>query len=106
MYNSLNKKLAEILGKVDDKMLQAKLNAALDILKRGDTEELVKKINKMDKNELLEKLNEIDDSKLQELKIDKNEIRAKVSEADLEKLKNMLGERGDEIVRKIKDIIK
>ena len=41
MSNSINKKLAELIGKVDDKVLQAKINAALDMLKNSNKEELM-----------------------------------------------------------------
>ena len=58
MSNSINKKMAELLGKMDEKVLQAKLSATIDMLKKGDMDDLVKKINKMDKNELLSKINE------------------------------------------------
>jgi len=101
----MNKRIAEMLGKMDEKVVKAKLNAALDMLKNGETEELVKKLNKIDKNELMEKINEFDESKLKDMKINKDEIRKKVSDADLEKLKNLIGEHGDELVKKIKDII-
>ena len=104
--NNLNKMMADILGKMDEKVLQAKINAAIDMLKKGDTEELVKKINKMDKNELLEKINELDESKLKNLNINKEEIRQRVSDADLNKLAKLIGEHGDEIIKKLKDIIK
>jgi ADP-dependent phosphofructokinase/glucokinase len=105
MVNPLNKKLADIFGKMDEKVLQAKLNAAMDMLKRGNVEDLAKKINKADKNELLKKMNEFDMSKLQELNIDKEEIRRRVSEADLDKIAKMIGEHGDEIIGKVKEFI-
>jgi len=103
--NLFNQKLSEILGKMDEKILQAKLNTALDMLKKGNTEELAKKINKIDKDELLKKMNEFDMSKLQEMNIDINEIKKNISDADLKNLESLLGEHGDEIVKKIKDII-
>jgi hypothetical protein len=106
MNNSFNKMLADMLGKMDEKVLQAKLNAALDMLKKGDTAELAKKLNKMDKNELVSKINEFDDSKLKELNINKEEIKQKISDSDLQKLSQLIGDNGDEIVKKIKDIIK
>lgn len=106
MNEALNKKLAEILGKMDEKVLQARLNAALDMLKKGNTEELAKKINKIDKEELLRKINEFDDQKLKDMKIDKDEIKQKVSGADLDKLASLIGDHGDEVIDKIKDIIK
>jgi hypothetical protein len=49
MANSINKKLADLLGKVDDKVLTAKINAAIDMLKNGDHDELAKKLSKVDK---------------------------------------------------------
>ncbi|HHW49012.1 MAG TPA: membrane trafficking protein [Clostridiaceae bacterium] len=105
MSNLFNKKLSEIIGKVDEKVLQVKLNAALDMLKNGNLDELAKKINKIDKNELLEKINEFDETKLKELNIDKRELRSKISDADLANLQKLIGEHGDEIIKKIKDII-
>lgn len=106
MNNALNKKLAEIVGKMDEKVLQTKLNAAMDMLKKGNAEDLVKKINKMDKQELVSKINEFDESKLQELNINKEEINSKVSDTDLQNLSRLIGEHGDEIVQKIKEIIR
>lgn len=106
MGGLLNKKLAEILGKMDEKVLQAKLNAALDMLKKGDTAELAKKINKMDKDDIMDKIKGFDESKLREFNINKNEIREKVNDNDLENLKKLIGEHGEEIINKIKDIIR
>ena len=106
MSNAFNKKLADIIGKMDEKVLQAKINAALDMLKNGNNEELARKIGKMDKNELLTKMNELDDEKLKEMNINKNDIKQKVSDTDLNNLKKLIGEHGDEIISKLKDIIK
>ena len=106
MNNSFNRKLAEILGKMDDKVIQAKLNTAMEMLKKGDTEELAKKINKMDKDELIAKINEIDESKLKELNINKDELAQKLNNTTLDKLAQLIGERGDEIIEKIKDLLK
>ena len=106
MNDGLNKKLAEILGKMDEKVLQTKLNTALDMLKKGNTDDLAKKINKMDKGELLSKINEFDENKLKDLKLNKDDLKQNVSNADFEKLSRLLGENGDEIIKKIKDIIK
>jgi len=106
MAIALNKMLAEILGKMDEKVLQAKINAALDMLKNGNCDELAKKINKMDMNELLPKIKELDEDKLKEMNINKNELKQKISETDLNNLQKLLGEHGGEIISKIKDIIK
>jgi hypothetical protein len=106
MANSINKKLADLLGKVDDKVLTAKINAAIDMLKNGDHDELAKKLSKVDKNEILEKLNEIDDEKIKEMKLNKAELKQKMSNIDLDAVQKLLGENGPEIMGKIKDIIK
>lgn len=106
MTNAFNKKLSELLGKMDDKVLQAKLNSALDMLKEGNSEEIAKKIGKMDKSELLSKLNELDESKLKEMNLNKADIRQKLNSVDLEAFQKMLGEQGPDIINKIKDIIK
>jgi hypothetical protein len=105
MSNLFNKKLSVILSKMDDKMTQTKLNAALDMLKNGNTDDLAKKIGKMDKDELLTKINEFDTSKLKDLNININDIKQKVNEADLNKLSSLIGDKGDEIVKKLKDIL-
>jgi len=67
----INKKLSELFGKMDQKMLEKRINTAIEMLKNGDVDELSKKINKIDKNELLEKINEFDESKLKEFNINK-----------------------------------
>jgi len=106
MNDALSKKLAELMGKMDEKVLQAKLNAAIEMLKKGNPDDLAKKINKIDKEELMSKINEFDASKLKDMNINVNDVKQKVNEADLNKLSNLLGEHGDEIVQKIKDMIK
>ena len=106
MTNGLSKKLADLLGKMDDKVLQAKLNAAMDMLKDGNNEELAKKIGKVDKNELISKLNELDDNKLKEMNLNKAEMKQKLNSVDLDAVQKMFGDQGPEIIKKIKDIIK
>lgn len=106
MNNGLNKKLSDILGKMDDKVFQAKLNAAVDMLKDSSNEELTKKLAKVDKNEFLSKLNEMDDSKLKDLNLNKTDLKQKLNSIDLNAVQKMLGDQGPEIISKIKDIIK
>lgn len=106
MSSGLNKKLADLLGKMDDKVLQAKINAAIDMLKDGNNEELTRKLGKVDKNELISKLNELDDSKLKEMNMNKAEMKQKLNSIDLNAVQKMLGDQGPEIINKIKDIIK
>ena len=99
------KKLAEMLGKMDDKVLQAKINAAVDMLKNSDKEELAKKLGKVDKSELLSKLNEIDEEKLKDLNLNKNDLKQKMDSIDMNEVQKLLGDKGPEIMNKIKDII-
>jgi len=106
MQNPFNKKIADLMGKMDQKVLEAKLNKALEMLKNEPPEELAKKIAKVDKDEILSKMNEFDDNKLKEMNIDKDELKKKISDADLQKLSQLMGNQGDEIMRKVKDIIK
>ena len=106
MNDMLSKKLAEVLGKVDEKVLQAQINAAVDMLQKGNTDELAKKLSKMDKSELLNKINDFDDSRLKDLKINKDDIKQKITDSDLNQLAKLIGDHGDEIVNKLKDIIK
>lgn len=106
MSNGISKKLSELLGKVDDKVLQAKINAAIDILKNNNKDELMKKLEKLDKDEILAKLNEFDEDKLKDLNLNKSELRQKLNSIDMDAVQKMLGEKGPEIIDKIKDIIK
>lgn len=103
--NSFNKKLSDLIGRMDEKVLQTKLNKALDMLKNGDTDEIARKINKIDKDEFMEKINDFDTSRLDNLNIDKEELRKMMLGADMVKLQELLGEKGDIILNKIKGII-
>lgn len=105
MNEAINKKLAEIFGKMDEKVMQAKLTAALDMLKKGNTDDLARKLNKLDKTELLNKINEFDENKLKDLNINKDEIKQKISSSDLDKLSQLIGEHGDELVKKLKSFL-
>jgi hypothetical protein len=105
MSNGFNKKLGDILGKMDEKVLEAKLNSALDMIKNGKQDEIAKKIAKIDKDEMLAKLNELDDNKLKEMNIDKRELKKKIQDVDLNSFQKMLGENGAEIITRLKDII-
>ncbi len=103
--NSFNKKLSDLIGRMDEKVLQTKLNKALDMLKNGDTDEIARKINKIDKDEFMEKINDFDTSRLDNLNIDKEELRKMMLGTDMVKLQELLGEKGDIILNKIKGII-
>lgn len=90
---------------IDGKVLQVKVNTLVEMLKKGDIEGLAKKINKMDKVELLEKMNDMDDQKLKQMKINLNDLQNSINPKDLETLKAMLGNEGEELAAKIRDLL-
>ena len=103
MGDSLSKKLQELMS---DKMLQSKVNKAIEMLKKEDVEELQKKIENIDKEELMKKINEIDSDKIKDIKLNKDEIKSKISKRELHKLENMLGKDSDAIMKKVNDFLK
>lgn len=105
MGDNFKNKLADILGKMDEKVLQARLNAAMDMLKNGNSEELAKKLSKVNKDELMQKINDFDQSKLKDMNIDVDEVKKNVSSEDLAKVSKILGEQGDEIIEKLKTLL-
>jgi transcriptional regulator of aromatic amino acid metabolism len=105
MNDSFNKKLSELLGKMDERILKAKINSALEMLNNGEYEEIAKKINKMDKDELIEKMDSFDVSKLKGLNITKEEIKQKINSADIDRLARLIGEKGDILAEKFKELL-
>ncbi|EMS71030.1 hypothetical protein [Ruminiclostridium cellobioparum] len=100
--NSLSKKIQELLG---DKMVQSKVNQAIDMLKKDNSDDLAKKLEKIDKNELMEKINEFDDEKIKNMKIDKEEIKKKITKTDLDKLEKILGKDSKDIMKKVNEYL-
>ena len=62
--SDLSKKISELFGKMDEKMLQKKINTAIDMLQNGNVDDLARKLDKIDRDELLQKINEFDESSL------------------------------------------
>lgn len=102
MGDSLSKKLQSLMA---DKMVQSKVNKALDMLKKDESSELAKKISQIDRDELMEKINEFDEEKIKDLKINKEEIKKKITQQDLEKLEKLLGKDSDAIMKKVNDFL-
>lgn len=105
MNDSFNKKISELFGKMDEKILQAKINSALEMLNKGEYEEIARKINKMDKDELIEKIDKFDESKLKGLNINKDEIKQRINSTDIDKLASLIGEKGDILAEKFKHLL-
>ncbi|MHB8064413.1 MAG: membrane trafficking protein [Ruminiclostridium sp.] len=102
MGESLSKKLQELLA---DKMVQSKMNQAIEMLRKENTDEIEKKIAKMDKEELMNKINEYDEEKIKSLKINKDEIKKKITQTDLDKLEKLLGKDSDAIMKKVNEFL-
>jgi len=103
MGDSFSKKLQEMLA---DKMIQSKVSQAIEMLKKDNTDDLAKKIGKIDKEDLMSKINEFDDEKIKNLKINKDEIKKKITQDDLNKLGKLLGKDSDVIMKKVNDFLK
>lgn len=103
--NIFGQKLSKLWGKIDSKIVNSKIDKSIEMLKNPDTSELQKELSKIDTDELLQKIDEFDESKLNELDIDKKELLAKLSTVDLDKLSSLLGDKGDEVISKIKKIL-
>lgn len=101
MNENLKKKLSELLGKVDSKVIEAKLNQAAEMIKNGEHEEIVKKLNNMDKQEILDKLSEIENLPKENLDALKNKIGLNLSGDDISKIQNKLGPDGKKIIEKM-----
>lgn len=97
--------LGGIFSKIDETVLKAKINAALDMLKSGNTAELAKKLGEMDTAEMMQKINEFDEKKISEMKLNLDEVKSQVTDKDLDVLKDLLGDKGEFVVDKIKSII-
>lgn len=104
--NMLNGNISDTLGRIDRRILMIKFNMALDMLRSESAEDLAKMISSFNKDQLINQLHEIDKAELRQLGIDINELREKVSGSDLEKLSRIIGKRGNEVVSKIRELLK
>lgn len=101
MNENLKKKLSELLGKFDSKVVEAKINQAVEMIKNGEHEEIVKKLNNMDKDEILEKLSEIDNLPKENLEALKNKIGLDLSGEDISKIQSKLAPDGKKLIEKM-----
>jgi hypothetical protein len=105
--NKSNNSFSVFFDKVDNKILKTKIQTAFDMIKDGKYDNISKKLNSVDKNELLEKLNTLDKNDLKEIlpQEEINQVRKKLDEIDTECLAQIIGDKGDEIIKKLKQII-
>lgn len=104
--NFLKGNLSDVLGKINKNVLQSKLELAIYMLKKGDVDELTRLFNSTDIDLLIDKLQEIDKSTIQQLNLNSSNIKSRITDSDLNKLSQAIGRRGNEVVNKIKEILR
>jgi hypothetical protein len=85
------------------KMVQAKVNAAIDLIKNGSADEISEKLQKMDVAELVSKLDQLDPETLKEYAASVEDVRKRVSESDFKRLSDALGPQGKNLTSKIQN---
>ena len=86
----INKKLNEMFGKMDERVLKAKIAEAMNMMKGGKQEELSKIIEKADKQEIMDKLKGVDKDTMKKMNMNIDELKSKLSEEDFKKIKDIL----------------
>jgi hypothetical protein len=99
--DNLKKKLSELLGKVDSKVLEAKINQAVEMIKSGKHEEIINTLNKMDKDEVMEKISEIENLPQENLDAIKSKVGSDLSGEGMTKLQEKLNPEGKKIFDKM-----
>ena len=105
MNNDLNSNISNILNNMDKKALKENLSKALDVLKNGNTEELAKQIASVTQNQENTSSSNVDKAALDKMNINTDAMK-NLSSNDLERLLKYIGNHGDEIKDKLKDIVK
>ena len=105
MNNDLNSNISNILNNMDKKALKENLSKALDVLKNGNTEELAKQIASVTQNQENTSSSNVDKAALDKMIINTDAMK-NLSSNDLERLLKYIGNHGDEIKDKLKDIVK
>lgn len=97
--------MGKMFDKIDQKIMEKKVEQGLDMLKNKPEAELSKKLANVNREELLRKMEEIDPSKLKQMNIDVEEIKRKLTQADLDKIRRLAGKDGDAIMKKINGLL-
>lgn len=101
MKYDLKKVIGDMLGKIDNKVLETKLHQAIELIKKGDHDEIIKKFNNADKEELLAKLHEMEKLNPQELDVLREKIGSAIKKDELNSISNNLNTDGKKILEKI-----
>jgi len=105
MNKNPDNRMNSFFSKIDEILVKQKINSMMENFKKGNTEELAKKISEMDKTELINKIDEFDEKKLATMNINFAEIKKKITDEDLDKFGKLIGDSGNEIVSRIKAIM-
>lgn len=97
--------MGKMFDKIDQKIMSAKIEQGLEMLKNKPEAELSQKISNVNREELLRKMNEIDTEKIKKMNINIAEIKKKITASDIEKIKRIAGKDGDAVVKKINEIL-
>ncbi len=97
--------MADLFGKIDEKIMKRKIAEALNMMKSGKQNELAKALEKVDKKEVMEKLKTVDQKTIQDMNLNIQEIKKQITPADYEKMKNATDADGRKIVDQIKKIL-
>lgn len=97
--------MGNMFEKIDQKIMAAKLEQGLDMLKNKSDSEINRKLANVNREELLRKINEIDPQKLKKMNINVNEINQKLTPADMERIRRLAGKDGDAVMNKINELL-
>lgn len=101
MKHDLKKMLGDMLSKIDSKVLETKLSQAVEMIKKGDHDELIKKFNNVDKEELMAKLQDLEKLSPQELDSLRAKMGNEIKKDDLDSISQKLGSDGKRMLEKI-----
>ena len=88
---------------ISKKMVQAKVNAAIDLLKNGSANEISEKLQKTDLADLMAKLDQLDPETLKEYASSIEDVRKRVTDKDFKRLADALGPQGSALTSKIQN---
>ena len=97
---------SDFINKMDGKVTQKKIEKALEMLRTESPEKLKSKLSKVDMSEVLQKMDEYDSKKIQNMGLDLNNCKNTLTNEDIKKITEIMGNDGNKIVQKIKDILK
>lgn len=98
--------MSDISNFIQGQITKKKIEKGLEMLHNESPAELRKKLQNVNMNEILEKMDEYDKRRLQELGINVNELKGRVSESDILKIQQVLGRDGEQVIRKLRNMLR